>query len=215
MHVRISQLADFRSPAFGSAWDCAVPSNLNDSDLRSGMEASPLESNQATNAIFAVVRAELWACAKSENVKFDIEDTYETKYLKYCDSSNPLHFMTVWSTRSLLAKFRLFDFYTRTPTLSIQSGTELALADLNSIRLLECDTKTVTSPMTKPYMWLVNLHCPGPAYVHLLKSLGKRPRNTNANGAWQVLSEHFEGCTFPTLMDLTISVAGNVVPRVH
>jgi hypothetical protein len=194
MDTRISQLAEFRSPAFTSAWDCATPLNVNDSDLRSGMRAPPPESHQATDAIFAVVRAELATYAKRDSALADVENTFETKYLKHCDMGNPLHFMTAWSTRSYLAKFRLFEIYTRTAPPHVHLETELAATDLHAIRLLECDTKIITSPKTKPYLWLMSIHFPGPAYVHLLKSLGKRPRNANANRAWQVLSENYEAC---------------------
>jgi hypothetical protein len=194
MDTRISQLAEYRSPTFTSAWDCAVPLNVNDSDLRSGMQVAPTESRQATDAIFAVVRAELAVYAKKDSPRANIEEIFEAKYIKHCDMGNPLHFMTAWSTRALLAKFRLFEIYTRTATSNVHLETELAAADLHAIRLLECDTRTLTSPMTKPYQWLVSIHFPGPAYVHLLKSLGKRPRNANADRAWQVLSENYEAC---------------------
>jgi hypothetical protein len=204
--TRISQLAEYRSPTFTSAWDCAVPLNVNDSDLRSGMKVAPTESHQATDAIFAVVRAELAVYAKNDSPQANIEDVFETKHIKHCDLGNPLHFMTAWLTRAFLAKFRLFEMYARTATSNVHLETELVAADLHAIRLLECDTKTLTSPMTKPYQWLVSIHFPGPAYVHLLKSLGKRPRNENADRAWQVLSENYEACKRnPTMDFLTIS----------
>jgi hypothetical protein len=117
----------------------------------------------------------------------------ETKYLRFCNPENPLQFTAIWEARSQIAKCRLMEDYAR----SFQPGSSgaddrLHTAVIHAIRLLECDTKLMTSPLTQGFTWMSHFNFPFPAYIHLVKYMKKYPLNEHAERAWQVISNNFE-----------------------
>ncbi|THC93154.1 hypothetical protein EYZ11_007363 [Aspergillus tanneri] len=59
--------------------------------------------------------------------------------------------------------------------------------------MLECDTKLMTSPLTKGYLWLVHPNFPFPAYILVLQDLRKWPTETerHADKAWEAMSDNY------------------------
>lgn len=224
LDVRIAELAGFGTQTFGPAWDCAVPLNVNDADLRAEMKALPAAQAQPTEAIFAVVRAELGDYVRNTVVHLDfiapvlkgialrggaaqgaetdvLERTMEEKYLRLCDPDDPLHYMTLWETRAYLAKCRLKECYWRTADAGPEdSEMHLESAVPHALCLLECDTKIMSSPLTMPFRWMASYYFPFPAYIHLLEHLKKRPQSDWGDQAWEVMSDNFDArcpTTFP------------------
>lgn len=200
------------------AWDCRTPLNLNDSDIRPEMKTLPAV-HEPTEALFVVVRSKLGEFVRhgsfhpdSINSHFEsiakdtdhssvpedgymiaMEQTLENKYFQFCNSENPLHFMTIWTARGFLAKSRLLDHYSRHPKSSIQqTDAQRDAAISHALRMLECDTKIMASPLTKGYLWFVHIHFPFLAYTHILQNLRKRPVETHAEKSWEVMSDNFE-----------------------
>jgi hypothetical protein len=122
-----------------------------------------------------------------------LEKTIEEKYLASCNLENPLHFMTIWTMRGYLAKNRLLQYYSQYSATSVQQ-TELQryVGISHALRMLECDTNLMTSPLIKGYLWLLHLQFPFPAYIHLLQNLKKRPTEKNADHTWEVMSNNYE-----------------------
>jgi hypothetical protein len=58
--------------------------------------------------------------------------------------------------------------------------------------MLECDTKLWTSPLTKGYLWLVDLHPPALAYLHIVNDMRKRPADEHAGRSWDVIGDNYE-----------------------
>lgn len=58
--------------------------------------------------------------------------------------------------------------------------------------MLECDTKIMTSPLTKGFLWLNHLLFPFPAYIQIVQDLKRRPISEQARQAWEVMSDNFE-----------------------
>ncbi|MCJ1284569.1 hypothetical protein MMC26_003902 [Xylographa opegraphella] len=217
--TRIGEMADSKTATLTPMWDCRIPLNVNDSDLRPEMKALPQLQGKITEALFTVVRSELGDYIRhtmfhlifsgpslkpvAEDVQNDgfhegcglieLEGKIEAEYLKYCDSENPLHFLTIWMTRAYLAKCRLVEHYLRFPKTSVSQAAEQHDAAISyALSMLECDTKIMTSPLAKGFLWLLDLYFPFAAYIQILQNLKRRPLGDQADPAWETMSDNFE-----------------------
>ena len=226
--TRIGEIANFKPVTLDPTWDCKVPLNVNDSELRQEMKGPPAIQGKSTEAIFAVVRSELGdyirhtvyhlsftnpalkAIAKEvqndpapegdELVK--LEEMIENQYLQSCDQENPIHFMTIWTTRAYLAKCRLLEHHSSYSSSSMsRTEAQRDTATLHALRLLECDTKIMTSPLTKGFTWLNQSNFPFPAYIQIVQDLRRRPTRKHARQAWEVMSNNYEAWFGPQLID--------------
>ncbi|KAL1629785.1 hypothetical protein SLS56_005308 [Neofusicoccum ribis] len=195
-------------------WDCKAPLNVNDSDLWSDMRGPPAVREKCTDALFAAVRSELGEFLRHAAVHLDFtvpalkpiaNDTHEEgglaelermvndKYLRFYDPEKPLHFMTVWTTRSFLARYRLVEQYSRDHSASLQqTEAQRSIALSYALAMLDCDTKIMTSPLTKGYRWLLQFYFPFPACVHIVQDLKRRPVAEHAEHTWEVMSAHYD-----------------------
>ncbi|KAL7629529.1 hypothetical protein AAE478_001050 [Parahypoxylon ruwenzoriense] len=217
--TRISELAGHKSVSLDPTWNCKMPLNVNDSDLQPDMKHMPEARSYSTDAIYAIVRAELGEFLRRSDFHLDftnpalkpiardvqnrdtgdldtLEKKIEEKYLKFCDPEIPLHFMTIWMTRGHLARCRLVEQYWKfgSSTTSTTHITDEQLDNTTShaFRMLECDTKLMTSPLTKGYLWLAQFHFQFLAYIHIAQDLRSRPASKHAEQAWKLMNENFE-----------------------
>lgn len=217
--TRISEMANYKAVTLTPTWDCRVPLNVNDFDLQPEMKDPPVVQGNSTEALFAVVHSEIAEFVRHSAFHLDfvnpalktfskdvqrgpvpeggglvaLEKTIEDKYLKSCNLENPLHFMTVWTTRAHLAKNRLVEHFSRFSRSSMQqTDSQRDAALFHAVSMLECDTKLVTSSLAKGYLWLVNFHFPFPAYIHLFQDLRRRPVGDHAERTWEIMSDNYE-----------------------
>ncbi|KAF2097191.1 putative C6 transcription factor [Rhizodiscina lignyota] len=217
--TRIGELAICKTAMLAPLWDCKIPLNVNDSDLRPEMKEPPAVQERSTEALFVAVRSELGEFVRHTRFHLDfanpalkafakgvqhahdleggelvaLEKMIEDKYLQFCDPDSPLHFMTIWMTRGYLAKCRLVEHYSRYSKSSAHQ-TEAQLEDAISyaLSMLECDTKIMTSPLTKGYLWLAHFYFPFPAYIHIIQDLKRRPLSEQAEQCWRLMSDNYE-----------------------
>ncbi|KAG8527919.1 uncharacterized protein KY384_006835 [Bacidia gigantensis] len=217
--TRIGEIANSRPIMLDPTWDCKTPLNVNDTDLRPEMKGSPAAQRSPTEALFAVVRGKLGDFVRHSEFHLDFtnpalkpivqhlqnrsapEDTQlakfeqliEDQYLKYCDQDNPIHFMTTWSTRAFLAKFRLLEHHARHSRSKVrQTETQHDAATSYALRMLECATKIMTSPLTTRFQWMNQSHFPFPAFIQIVQDLRRRPVSNQARQAWETMSEAYE-----------------------
>ncbi|KAF2466207.1 uncharacterized protein BDR25DRAFT_269406 [Lindgomyces ingoldianus] len=217
--TRISEMADHKTATLAPTWDCRIPLNVNDSDLRPEMKVLPAVQEKSTDALFAVVRSELGEFVRHTmfHLAFTspalkpifktalngliqeadelttLEKTIEDKYLKFCDPENPLHFIAIWWTRAYLAKCRLLEHHSRYSNSSVQqTDAQCDAAISHALRMLECDTQFRTSPLIKRFLWLAHLYFPFPAYIQIIQDLKRRPGSEHAEQAWEVMSDNYE-----------------------
>lgn len=219
--ARIGEMADFKDATLSPMFDCRPPLNVNDSDLRAELREPPNVQGQPTEAIFAVVRSELAEYVRHTTFHLDftspvmrrsvtrvdrrdpgaegddelapLEKMIEEKYLRFCNPDNPLHFLTIWTTRYYIAKCRLIAQYWETSNSSTpQTDTQRDAALSNAFVMLESDTRIMNNPITKGYRWLFYFYLPFPAYAHALQDLRRRPLSDQAESAWEVVSDNFE-----------------------
>lgn len=218
---RICELSDYKDTSLVPTWDCRPPRNVNDLDLRPQMKTWPEIHEKPSEALFAVVRGELAdfvrhsafhinfinpslnAIARPKATRYGytvegddfvtFEKLIEDKYLCFCDPDNPVHFMTIWITRGMLARYRLLQYYSRQSTSSAQPMDEQRKAAIScALSMLECDTKLRTNPLTKGFLWLVDMHIPALAFNHILSGLRNRPDEDYAEKAWETMSDNYE-----------------------
>ncbi|RHZ45563.1 uncharacterized protein CDV56_104368 [Aspergillus thermomutatus] len=211
---RICEMSDHKATNLLPTWDCRIPLNVNDFDLRPEMTTGPAMHGNPSEALFAVVRSELGNFVRRSAFHLDFtnpalkivakedplpaggdlsacERMIEGKYFASCNPENPLHFMTIWTTRGYLAKNRLLEHYSRyssVPQTDIARDRVISHAQC----MLECDTKLMNSPLTKGYQWFLHLHFPFPAYFHIAQDLKKRPMAGHAERSWTVMSDNYD-----------------------
>lgn len=211
-------MSDYKTTNLIPTWDCKTPLNVNDFELRPEMKGSPPTHDHPTEALFAVVRSELAEFVRHSTFHINfinpslnilakpkhgpaadgdeltlLGKTIEDKYLNACDPDNPLHFMTIWTTRAFLARNRLLEHYSKFSTSSAQqTESQRNAAVSHALGMLECETKLRTSPLTKGFLWHVDSNVPALAYVHILNRLNKRPDDVHADRAWEALSDNYE-----------------------
>lgn len=215
--TRIGEQAGCKFSTLAPTWDCNVPLNVNDSDLRSEMKEPPAVQEQPTEALFAVVRSEVGDFVRHTRFHLDftspamkplvtdtqqstegseldrLETTIEDKYLRFCNEEEPLHFMTLWTTRGYLAKARLLEYYSKYSRASVhQTDTERNAAVSYALIMLECDTKLMASSLTKRFIWLIQFYFPFLAYIQLVQDMSRRPLGKQAEQAWEVMSDNYE-----------------------
>lgn len=217
--TRISEIASSKTATLDPTWDCKIPLNVNDSDLRQGMKEPPAIQGISTEALFVVVRSELGEFIRhtefhlnftspalkliakhvqngsvSEGAELvNLEEMIEVRYLKFCDQENPIHFMTIWTTRGYLAKCRLLEHHSRYSNSSeCQTEAQRDTATSYALRMLECDTKLMTSPLTKGFLWLNYFNFPFPAYIQIAQDLRTRPYNEQSRHAWESMSDNYD-----------------------
>ena len=218
--TRVGEMSNFHTVTLDPTWDCKIPLNANDSDIRPGLKKLPANRGQSTDAMFVVMRGEVGQFTRHSGSHLDftnpvlkpiterrskgiarecsdldeLEARIENQYLKSCDQDDPLHFVTTWTARRSFAKCRLMEHHSRSYD-SKASPTEgrLDAATSHALRILECDTRIMTSSLTKGFRWLNHLYFPFPAYIQVLEDLRKRPSSDQAGHAWKVMSDNYEG----------------------
>ncbi|KAJ5632278.1 hypothetical protein N7490_008617 [Penicillium lividum] len=214
LDARMGELSGAKTSTMNPTWDCKPPMNINDSEIWAEMKEPPSVQGKATEAVFIVLRSEVANYIRNSPFHLDFLNpalkpiakdlpnggdvsTFETRiqdeYLKYCDKDNPLHFMTIWTIRASLSKCYLLESYAKHFDSSVhKTDAESDASVLQAFRLLECDTKILTSPLTKGYAWLLQIYFPFPAYINIIQDLKKRPGNKLTERAWQVMNENYE-----------------------
>ena len=217
--TRIGEISNSKTVTLDPTWDCKVPLNVNDSDLRSEMKEPPPIHGRSSEAIFAVVRCELGDFIRHTACHLDftnpalkpiarhlhndptaecvelvkLEKAIEDKYLKFCDQDNPMHFMTIWTARGHFAKFRLLEHHSKYSSSSVcRTEAQRDAATSHALRILECDTKIMSSPLTKEFRWLNDFYFPFPAYIQILQDLRVRSMSDHAQKAWEIISDNHE-----------------------
>jgi hypothetical protein len=210
--ARMGELADFKTAMIAPIWDCNIPLNLNDSDLRPEMKDTPSVHDTPSDAIFIVVRSMLGGFVRDAQFHLDssspdnlkdlpaerrklsaLEKKIEDKYLKLCNPDIPLHFMTMWTLRTHLARYRLIDHYWKySDTPEGQTDAQRDIGVGCAVKMLTCDTKVMGSPTTKGFIWMARFYFPFPAYIHILEDLKRRPTSKHADEAWEAMSDNYQ-----------------------
>ncbi|KAF2152741.1 hypothetical protein K461DRAFT_328105 [Myriangium duriaei CBS 260.36] len=210
---RICEIADHQGSVLDPTWDCKVLANVNDFDLRPEMKEPPTSQPYPTESIFVAVRSHVSEFMRQDPSNLDfinpiyksiaskshgdgtvkaLETYLEENYFKFCSLENPLHAMTIWHTRSQIAKLYLTEHFAKYTEPSQQHNVAASeAATLHATTLLDCDSKLLTSPLTKKYEWFANSYFPFTSWMYVLKDLKISPLGNSAEQAWISMGENY------------------------
>ena len=210
---RISEMSASKTTMLLPLWDCKIPLNVSDHELRADMRTPPSAHSTPTEAWFVVVRAEMDEYMRncpfqldfvspalkllsrnvrpikdpSESELADLVSTIEEKYLTHCNKENPLQLMTACFSRDYLAKNQLFEHFTKSAEASEPTEEQSRHATTLALEVLNADTTIMASPLTQGYLWMISYHFPFPAYIHLVQDLQRNPTHSRAGELWQAM----------------------------
>ncbi|KAL2796678.1 putative fungal-specific transcription factor [Aspergillus keveii] len=172
-----------------NSWDTKPPLNINDIDISPGMTEQPIERKGATDMIFCLSRLQIHDFYTRESVQSDIagttqsrnseeveaaigevEDLIETKYLRYCDIVNPLHFLTSAMVRSATNAVRL---RARMPLLLKDTSTLAERKALSTLaeRILDMQSAIYSNPSLVKFRWQTQTFFIWDAHLCVLRCL--------------------------------------------
>ncbi|MCJ1286098.1 hypothetical protein MMC26_005441 [Xylographa opegraphella] len=196
------------------------PTNLNDDQLYPGMPSFVAESNTLTDSVFVAVRYEILNFAARRVAKFrqegktpsqwnlnvsgsdkadmdeafrDVEEVIETKYLRYCDPSQPLQLLTMVVARFAMNVIRFLSHHPRRWSSIEQTPlSEREWVWQVSIKLLEQHNMLQSSPQLKRFTWHAAYFQQWHAFIHVLDTLRAKPLIADAEKAWQLIGDKYK-----------------------
>ncbi|GKZ31842.1 transcription factor vrtR1 [Aspergillus brasiliensis] len=192
------------------SWDTKQPLNINDDQLFPGMTEPPQNQRGASEMIFCLARMELSNFYTRTGVKLkgdggiiefrdsedierlidEVEDLIETKYLRYCDIMDPLHFLTTGVMRSAISAVRL---RARMPLLKQENITHTQRRHLCALaeKVLDTSKAMYSNPATQKFRWQMQAFFVWDSFLCVLRSIAKigfySPSELDA--AWKRVSE--------------------------
>jgi hypothetical protein len=180
-----------------------LPANINDDELHPGMSSPAIESTKPTDMIFCVLRSELGSIAAAHAAKFrqlgkdgclyddytsrndmgekeefikEVEEILETKYLRYCDPSQPLQLMTMLVARSALDVGRFITHHPRRWASQEQTPESERQYVWNvSIKILENYDVVQSTRQLQRFAWHTAFFLQWHAFIHVLDTLRANP----------------------------------------
>ena len=216
--ARITEISSSKKTSLSVAFDCQIPLNVNDSDLRPEMKEPPSPHGPISEAIYAVLRGELHDTTRNATWFLDFtnpilkplaknpadgtpasdidlakfQDLLEERYFRSCDQDNPVNFVTMWATRALLAKYRLLEhhwqFYNAPDR---QTDAQHALATSHALHHLEADIQIMSAPLIKGFRWHNQAYFPFPSYHQILQHVSRWPYSEQTRQAWKLMDEDY------------------------
>jgi hypothetical protein len=196
------------------------PANVNDTDLYPAMPRAAAESTRPTEMIWCMFRTELASFAATQIARIhklgkdvftsdeyaamddlkikdffskELEDTIETRYLRFCDPSQPLQLMTLIGARSTMNIFRFMAHHPRRwAKLDQVPACEQQLVWTIVIQLLEQYSMMQSNPQLRCFAWNVPYFINWPAVIHILDTLRADPLHLDAMKAWRLIDTLYE-----------------------
>ncbi|KAI4603935.1 hypothetical protein KJ359_000057 [Pestalotiopsis sp. 9143b] len=196
------------------------PTNVNDDQLYPNMASPAVPSNVMTDSVLLALKGELLHFAADRITNFrrqgrapgdwelhmrgndstevdrllkEIEETLETKYIRYCDPSRPLHLMTMLMCRSSLNIIRLLSHHPRRWAKFEQApiSEQHWVWDV-CINLLEQHTMLLTNPQLKAFSWHAPYFQQWHAVIHVLETLRTRTLPVDYDKAWTLIGKIYQ-----------------------
>jgi hypothetical protein len=241
--VGMGKFQNLQSDAEHTKW----PSNINDDQLYPNMAslATRAESKTLTDIVFVSLKcdllrhtAEYVASLRQRGIKSnpwephppedgviqmdesfnELEELLETKYLRYCDPSQPLHLMTMLMARCSMNIIRFMVHHPRRwLSRELASESEQEEAWNICIKLLEQQNMLQSNSQLRRFAWHAPYFQQWHAIIHVLDTLQSHPLNREAEKAWKHIGDIYENNPDLTLdMEKPIHVAvGNLCVKAY
>ena len=196
------------------------PININDEELYPGMSLLAAESARPTDMIFCAFRSELGNFVARHAVKFgqqekyshlgddrssktdmeekdeainELEEMLETRYLRYCDPSEPLQLMTMLLARACLNNARFLAHHPR------RWGNEEQIPESErqyvwtlSIKLLEQHNMMQSTHQLQRFSWHVTYYLQWHVFIHILDTLRGNPYMQDSEASWHLVESIYD-----------------------
>ena len=199
-------------------WDTKLPLNVNDSDLNLNMRELPVENPGLTEMLFCLLRYEIdkflrecspqntfdgssqmlsnpaISIADKDNAIDALERLLEQKFLRHCDPSIPLHFLSLMVAKFSICMMRLQSHHPRQNSdggMRI-SQEEKTLLFSNSVKAMEYENLIHSNSGTQRFLWNVAVHFQYNALIYTLSELRYRMVGVEIDRAWQQIEEFYE-----------------------
>lgn len=198
--------------------DVHVPWNVEDEDLHPSMTEVPKDRKAITSITMCLVRCDLakslqrlsgssttvasWGdIGSNSNVTLDdkdalineIEDKFETKYLRYCDPSRPLDILVTCMIRAAICNTRLF---AHNPRRFADSGGQVTEAERdtafhNASKLLEYASMVGENQALRKYEWRMNSTYLWDKILYVLIEARRRTLSPELDRVWELIGRVF------------------------
>ena len=196
------------------------PTNVNDDQLHPDMPSLPAESKGLTDIVFLALRYELTNFAAGRIARFrqqgknpsqwnldasgsdkaeidgafrEVEEILETKYLRYCDPSQPLQLLTMLGARCAMKLVRFLTHHPRRWASIEQTPlSERQWVWGISVNLLEQQNMMQSNPQLKQFAWHAAYFIHWHTFIHVLDTLRADPLLADAQKAWQLVGSTYE-----------------------
>jgi hypothetical protein len=205
LDTRVGELSGYGPSLHMHMWSTKLPSNVNDSSLFPDMREPPVEHPGATEMLFALQRCEVaqfvYKCRRicgptemSDATIEAFEGMLEKKYLRYCDTQVPMHFISLLVAKGAICRLRMGSHH---PSLLSSKAKEMSEQELDKLFLsglamLENHHTMMGAKSISRFLWYVHTNFPFPAHVYLICALRYRATGELADRAWKQLEENFE-----------------------
>ncbi|PQE16872.1 C6 transcription factor protein [Rutstroemia sp. NJR-2017a BBW] len=207
--------------------DTKVPLNIDDEQLSPEMTEPPSERTGITSLVLCLLRCDITDAFRRINPQFlgdarrdklenssitlsekDIviqqtEELFETKYIRYCDPANSLHYLTSLLARSVICKLKLI---VHNPRQFADRGMKVPQAERdiifnNAIKLLEYSNLTQTSPQLRKYKWSISTSYLWDTLLCVLIEARHRKTGPEVDKTWELVGKVYETC--PQIVEQT------------
>ncbi|KAF1732815.1 Bikaverin cluster transcription factor bik5 [Beauveria bassiana] len=198
--------------------DAGLPWNVEDEDLEPSMTKVPKDRHAITSITMCIVRCDLaqslqrlsgtstfvasWgdigtssnvASADKDALIDEIEDKFETKYVRYCDPSRPLDMLVTAMIRAAVCNTRLF---AHNPRRFADSGRQVTEAERNvafhnASKLLEYASMVGENSSLRRFEWRLNSTYLWDKILFVLIEARRKKPGTDVDRIWELIGRVF------------------------
>ena len=199
-----------------SLCDVLAPSNVNDEDLYPDMKETPVSQTRPTEMVSCLIRVELtmfildkhrekstmdfeqlrltepWSSSTEDrdSTMSQLEHRLEDKFLKYCDPSVPIQFMSIIIGRGAINMMKLMSHHPRKWGLQEQlPPAERDLLWKVSLKVLEGLNMAHSARSLQRFMWHTRAHFVWQAIIFVLNELKRSTLGAEVDKAWGEVDE--------------------------
>jgi hypothetical protein len=217
---RMAELSGSGFSVLASLSDTKLPLNVNDTDLQPGVIEPPTPHTGATEMMFCLLRYEfgvffvgaklgprgrtsafdgVWQAVSTNELSIserdqtinELQEILESKFLRFCDPLNPLHFLTGALARSVLSTMRFKIHHPRGRHRQKLSTEELEMLFNSSLRIIEYDNLGHSARSVQGFLWHIKSHFAWDPFIYLLTELRRRTTGDEVNRAWLLVEETY------------------------
>ncbi|KAF7587653.1 hypothetical protein BBP40_006909 [Aspergillus hancockii] len=207
LDVQTSEYHTIPSQIYEANYNTKLPLNINDADLSPESTEAPEERDNFTEMTFCIARCEMTAThcqifSSGSSLPFEkqlralehLHTRPEERYLRFCDVSVPIQWVTATIIRLAMARLWLVAHLPQMSTGELIPGTpgyerlfQTAIEVVEFAYLLEVDERTAR------WSWLFEAYMQWHAVAFVLSELCTRPQSPETYRAWKVVEQAYLG----------------------